>query len=150
MVLAGCCVLEDGPEYFCKDCKHEWNKLEAEAAAYVRIRGMKASIGGFHKGQFSVDIDFETRQMKWGQWRGKEEIHYKKLRQSSVAWITNQLWELRVLNWKKHYQSEFPIMDGTQWEVELVRDGRNIIKSGDNSFPYEWDQFYDVMKRYAR
>ena len=150
VVLAGCCVLVDGPEYYCNDCEHEWNKLEAEAAAYARIRRMKASIGSFHEGKFFVDIDFATLEMKWGHGRGQEELHYKKLRHSSVDWITNQLLGIGLLNWKRHYQSEFPIMDGLQWEVELIRDGRNISKSGDNGFPSEWDQFYEVMKRYAR
>ncbi len=24
--LGGCCITGDNPEYFCKDCKNEWNR----------------------------------------------------------------------------------------------------------------------------
>ncbi len=26
--LGGCCIIEGGPEYHCKDCNNEWNRVE--------------------------------------------------------------------------------------------------------------------------
>jgi len=36
--LGGCCIIEGGPEYFCKDCENEWNKEQAIDAAYGKIK----------------------------------------------------------------------------------------------------------------
>lgn len=27
--LGGCCIYEDNPDYFCKDCENEWNRVQA-------------------------------------------------------------------------------------------------------------------------
>ncbi|SDO29203.1 hypothetical protein [Halobacillus aidingensis] len=151
VVLGGCCVLFDGPEYSCNDCGYRWNKREAIEAAYARIKGINFSIGGFFEGEFFVEVNFETRDMKWGHRNeGGEKVNVKQLRKTSVDRIIAEIQAVNLLNWKSRYSSEFPIMDGTQWSLELLRDGRSIVKSGDNGFPDEWDPFYEIMERYAR
>lgn len=48
--LGGCRKIVGGPEYYCKDCESEWNKEQAVDAAYHKIKGLKASVGGYFEG----------------------------------------------------------------------------------------------------
>lgn len=45
--LGGCIICEGNPEYYCKDCGYEWNREQAIDAAYRKITGIKASVGGY-------------------------------------------------------------------------------------------------------
>ena len=63
--LGGCCIMEDGTEYFCKDCENEWNRDQATDEAYNRIKYIKASIGGYFGGYYDVDIDLIKREATW-------------------------------------------------------------------------------------
>jgi transposase-like protein len=48
--LGGCCIEENSPEYFCKDCNNEWNKDQAIDKAFKQIKVIKASVGEFFGG----------------------------------------------------------------------------------------------------
>ncbi|WP_218240498.1 hypothetical protein, partial [Pseudomonas sp. 2822-17] len=50
-----------------------------------------------------------------------------------------------LLDWKRQYV-EPDVMDGTNWQVELVRDGRNIYKQGNNKFPRGWEELCHAIK----
>lgn len=45
-----------------------------------------------------------------------------------------------LLNWKRSYDDP-DVLDGTQWEVEIIREKRNLRRSGSNKFPAEWECF---------
>lgn len=53
---------------------------------------------------------------------------------------------MNFLNWKSKY-IEPGVCDGTHWRVEIIRNGRNVRKYGDNKFPEEWDIFYSSIKK---
>lgn len=63
--LGGCCIFEGGPEYFCKDCEHEWNRKQAIDAAYNKIKSLKASVGGYFGGYYNVEINLTDRKVIW-------------------------------------------------------------------------------------
>lgn len=63
--LGGCCKFEGRPEYFCKDCGHEWNREHAIDAAYNKIKTIKASVGDFWGGYYDVEIDLLNRKSVW-------------------------------------------------------------------------------------
>ncbi|MBH0231316.1 hypothetical protein [Halobacillus yeomjeoni] len=148
-VLGGCCIMINGPEYRCHECEHEWNRSEAIDAAYGKIQGLTFSTSGFWEGTFFVEMDFNTRKMKWGHIQGgDEDVYHKQIQCKTVDQIIEHMKWLDVLNWRKEYSE--PVMDGTTWELALVRKERNIYKYGSNGFPEGWDEFYGLMKKYMR
>lgn len=139
--LGGCCIMIGGPEYYCKNCDIEWNKALAVDAAYEKIQGLKASVGGFFGGYYNIEIDLITHQVSWIRWiGGEEETLRKTIRPATAKMFLEDLKVINLLNWKAEY-IEPGVLDGTQWSVEILRDGRNLKKNGDNKFPDEWDAF---------
>lgn len=145
--LGGCCVIEGGPEYFCKDCEHEWNREQAIDAAYNKITKIKTSVGGYFGGYYNVEIDLVNLKTIWSQWGGgaEEESINKTIRESTANKFVEQLKMVDLLNWKAKY-IEQDVCDGTQWSVEIMADGRTIKKHGDNKFPKEWDMFCKMIR----
>lgn len=146
ITLGGCCILEGGPEYFCKDCENEWNKEQAVEAEYAKIKGLRASVGGFFEGYYNIDVNLTTLQVVWRFLvGGEEETIQKTIRPTTAKKFIEDLKMVHLLNWKEKYM-EPGVLDGTQWSVEIIRNGRNIRKHGDNKFPDEWDLFCNLMR----
>jgi len=36
IMLGGCCVTDDGPDWHCKECKHEWSKARIQPERYMK------------------------------------------------------------------------------------------------------------------
>ncbi|MBG0764025.1 MAG: hypothetical protein H0S78_03905 [Tissierellales bacterium] len=54
-------------------------KDNSEGLGYNDIKNLKASVGGFFGGYYSVDLNFESRQLKWRlQGAGNEEYYEKR------------------------------------------------------------------------
>ena len=145
--LGGCCVTEGDPEYRCQQCNHQWNRLEAEAVAYSEITGLTASVGGYFDGFSQVHIDFAARQVTWTHsLDDPEAVVSKKLTTKALDKLPDQLRNLDLLNWKRRYEDR-QVLDGTQWQVEILRLGRNLRKSGSNHYPVQWDAFCRLMQK---
>ncbi len=148
--LGGCCMIVGGPEYSCKDCEHEWNKLEALEGAYDKIEGLKASVGGFFEGYYNVDVNLSTLQVSWSHWvGGEEETNQKKMHPKTAKKFIEELKNVNLLNWRAKY-IEPGVLDGTHWSAEIIINGRNIKKHGDNKFPDEWDAFCKLIRGITR
>jgi len=55
--LGGCCITDSDPEYYCKDCEHEWDKQQAIDYAYNQMELLIASVGGYFGGYYEVEIN---------------------------------------------------------------------------------------------
>lgn len=96
-----------------------------------------------------MDIDFESRKLKWSHLgAGAEDYYEKTIRQNTLDKFIDELKILDLLNWKSKY-IEPGICDGTQWSIEIIKSGRNIKKYGDNKFPNNWYQFCRLIGRTA-
>lgn len=145
--LGGCCITDSDSEYYCKNCENEWDRQTSIDKAFNEIIGVKASVGGYFGGYYEVDIDFESRKLKWNHLgAGAEDYYEKTIRQNTLDKFIDELKMLDLLNWKSKY-IESGICDGTQWSLEIIKSGRKIKKYGDNKFPDEWDQFCRLIKR---
>ncbi|MCD8502748.1 MAG: hypothetical protein LRY71_15145 [Bacillaceae bacterium] len=146
--LGGCCVIVGGPEYYCNDCENEWNKKQATEAAYERIKGLKASVGGYFGGSYSVEVDLTTGSISWHYWdRGKVvDMEFKTTKEATVKKIIEELRVIDLLNWKREYK-EPGVLDGTNWSVEIIRNGRNIKKYGENKYPDDWKAFCKLVRK---
>lgn len=148
--LGGCCIMIGGPEYFCKECEHEWNREQAIDVAYGKIKIIKASVGGFFGGYYHVTINLVNLETTWSLTEGgTEETSKKKIRPKTAGKLIEQLKRTNLLKWKAKY-IEPGISDGTQWSVEIITEGRTIRKHGDNKFPEEWEMFCRLMKELTK
>jgi len=145
--LGGCCIMEGGSEYFCKDCEHEWNREQAIDSAYSKIKAIKASVGGYFGGYYNATIDLVNCETTWKfNEGGLEETSTKSIQTGTAEKFIEQLKMVDLLNWKSKY-IEPGVCDGTQWNVEIITNKRTIRKHGDNKFPEEWDLFCKLIAK---
>jgi hypothetical protein len=144
--LGGCDLDDNYPEYFCKNCRYEWNRQQAIDEAYRKIKIIKASVGGYPSGYYGVIINLTKLNVTWNFTLGGEDKKSEKLLNSSSAEnFINQLKKTNLLNWKSKYV-ESNVNDGTQWEIEIRTDKSIFKKYGHNKFPEEWDFFCSIME----
>ncbi|UJF16274.1 hypothetical protein LZ578_03860 [Jeotgalibaca sp. MA1X17-3] len=130
---------EDSPQYHCNTCGQKWTAKEALDAAYNEIIGLRTSAGGFFGGYCEVTVDFQDRTLVWKHSLENELIE-KQLSQSNLSLFISDLKMVDLLNWKRRYDDP-DVLDGTQWEVEIIYKKCNKRKNGSNMFPAEWDDF---------
>jgi len=138
--LGGCVISLGNPEYFCKDCSHEWNREQAIDEAYRKIKTIKASVGGYFGGYYDVTIDLKNLETTWSFTEGELEETSKETIKATVEALIEKLKMIHLLNWKAKY-IETGVCDGTHWSVEIHTVGRIIKKHGVNMFPEEWELF---------
>src|SRR5699024_7556326 len=143
--LGGCVESENSPQYHCNECETEWTANEAIDATYNEIIGLRASVGGFFNGYYDVTINFQTGLLVWKYSLRNEPIK-KQLSQLSLTQFISSLKMLDLLNWKRSYV-ERDVLDGIQWEVEIIREKRNLKRRGSNKFPKEWDDFCASIRK---
>lgn len=145
--LSGCGIIDGNPEYFCKNCEHEWNREQAIDEAYSKIETIKTSTGGYFGGYYDVTIDLTNLEITWNfNEGGIEKTSKKSIRVSTAAAFIKKLRMINLLNWKSRYV-ETCVCDGTQWSVEILTNGRSIKKYGDNMFPEEWESFCSLIRQ---
>lgn len=145
--LGGCMLSFGDPEYFCKDCEHEWNREQAIDQAYRKIITIKASVGGYFGGYYEVIINLTNLETTWTfNEGGTEKTSKKTIHVSTAQAFIEGLKMINLLNWKAKYV-ETGVCDGTQWSVEILTDMRTIKKYGDNQFPEEWEFFCRLIRR---
>ena len=117
---------------------------------YKQIKGIKAFVGGYFGGSYLVIIDLEGLKINWVHWEEGEEIatYQKKIRLKTAERFIDQLKSVNLLDWKRRYENP-GVLDGTGWQVEIYREGRDLVKSGDNAFPDEWDAFCSSIGKIA-
>lgn len=147
VILGGCAISNLSPEYHCNNCGHEWSKEDARDYEYNRILGIRTSVGGYWNGVFRVEVDFKSRELKWSHiGSGHDENYNKIIRQSTLDKLREELKLIDILKWKSKY-TDWDVCDGTQWEIELIREGKNIKKCGSNMFPESWESFCRLMSK---
>lgn len=144
--LGGCCVDEGSPEFYCQDCKYEWDKVEVVDKAYQKIKGIKASVGGYFGASYLVEINLLNGNISWIKWEQGEKIdtYNRNIKPETVKRFIEDLKSVNLLGWKYKYV-EPNVCDGTGWRVEIYREGRDLVKSGSNAYPDEWDAFCSII-----
>lgn len=150
----------------CKDIQakdnHPFNRDEARAY-YDSIRDIEAGKNGYKlirimHGQTDFESDDSESALK--KILGLDDASKTKdikiidgeenssvtLNPDVLEDFKDKLIDTNILNWKRRYDDN-EILDGTQWEIILVRDGRNIIRSGSNDYPKEWEQFCNQISK---
>jgi|GEM_PF-747359 len=120
----------------------------------------EVGIGGYGGSSFNVRLEglsgrysFREAFLEWREaGEGFEEKDRKTVTPSPEDWL--QFWEeleaTGAWNWKKSYEDDVIIMDGTSWGVEIKKPGRRKIDSGgSNAFPDE-EEFKGFEKALRR
>ena len=142
--LGGCMLpLDYRPEYHCNNCEYQWDREEAIYYAYGKIKGLNISIGGFQQGHQEIYIDLKTGEFKYSH-SIEEESFFITLYPDVIEDFIDKLIETNLLNWKRNYYDN-DILDGTQWEIEIIRDGRNFKRYGNNNYPKEWERLCKLI-----
>ncbi|NLM06743.1 MAG: hypothetical protein GX219_07480 [Tissierellia bacterium] len=146
-MLGGCLTTGFDPEYYCKDCENKWSKADVLDNLYGELLGIRANVGGYPRGQYEIEVDFESRNLKWRHFgAGEEESIEKIVDQKEFIDFYNKLMFLDLFSWKEKYIDEY-ILDGTQWSLEFIRGKKNKKKYGDNKFPDNWEDFCRLMSK---
>ena len=138
----------DSPEYYCNDCKYEWNREQAADAAYCGIKTLKVSVLENSGSYFDVEIVFVDPAYVWrhgGEGLDSEEIR-KSIRESTASQFADQLKRLHILDWDAAYTSP-GTCERLRWSMEITTGDRTIQKTGDNQFPEEWEPFCLEIQR---
>lgn len=144
--LGGCCIDESVPDYHCKACGYEWNRQDAIDHAYNKITGITASVGGFFGSSYEVDIDFPSGNVAWRRQFGDSvSDEKKKIPPEAIEQFVEALKWLDFLNWKAKYVEPY-VLDGTQWSIEIRREGRTLRKYGSNKYPKAWGDFCNLLE----
>ena len=154
ITFGGCCVTPESPDYQCQECDQEWTRMEAVNVAYRKIKILKASVGGFGGPHYDAEINLINHTVSW---HGRENDHEEtpvetvehKIRKYNRETLLEMLKTLDILIWKSKYVAH-GVCDGTQWGLEIVRDGRTIQKYGSNAYPENWNHFCKLIRRMTR
>ncbi|NLN86085.1 MAG: hypothetical protein GX133_00495 [Syntrophomonadaceae bacterium] len=145
--LGGCVISEGQPEYSCQKCGYEWNRQQSIDGAYDKITVLKASVGGYFGGYYSVVIDLKELHVTWQHEPHEiESVSRKNIRQATAQKFREQLKGLDILKWKARYRNP-GVCGGTQWTVDLMTDKKTIHKYGDNNYPEQWDAFCRLVAK---
>lgn len=143
--LGGCLITDINPEYYCNDCKNEWNRKEIIDKEYGEIKGIKALVGGYFQGYYEIDIDFVSRKLSWNHSLELGASYSKTIRNTTLDKFIDGIKLVNLLNWKNNY-IDSEILDGTQWEIVIKKESKIRKITGSNKFPKGWDNFCNLMK----
>ncbi|MFC0014134.1 MULTISPECIES: hypothetical protein [Allobacillus] len=146
VLLGGCVVMPNSPEYHCRICDNEWNREKSIVHAYDQIEQLEMNIGSFSEGHTNILIDFINQTVALNHRYIEEDSFKRKLTNDEVKNIRYDLRLVDILNWRRRY-SDPRILGEQQWKITLHRSqGRQSLKrSGDNQYPEAWDDFGKIM-----
>ncbi len=145
VLLGGCVLMPDSPDYYCQACGNKWTKVDALFHTYQEIDGLEVHIGGVFGEQITVRIDFNSQKLVWNQTENNLEI---ELTEHDVKQIRGRLLLTGILDWRRKYE-RVGVTDGTHWQVTLFRKPRILKRSGINAYPREWSDFCALISEYA-
>ncbi|EGJ26810.1 hypothetical protein [Streptococcus porcinus] len=114
-----------------------------------QVSSITVSLFSFMLPMISIDINVEEKLVSIQKFPETEAeiITISNLR---LFFFLNQLKRVKLSEWKEYYSNEMEILDGTQWHVTFVMNGRTYNCSGDNNFPREWTLFCRAINRLVK
>ncbi len=114
-----------------------------------QVSSITVSLFSFMLPMISIDINVEEKLVSIQKFPETEAeiITISNLR---LFFFLNQLKRVKLSEWKEYYSNEKEILDGTQWHVTFVMNGRTYNCSGDNNFPREWTLFCRAINRLVK
>mgnify|MGYP003611462848 FL=1 len=148
--LGSCCVSDNNPTYHCNKCKKDFGR--STSLNETLTNSIHFCLGGYFGGYHDVTIS-KTITGALIEYRppiGAKDATPIVKEILSVDWMSfvSDLYRCYVSDWKNHYVDP-DILDGTQWELEIVFEDQSIMKRhGSNAYPPHWKKFISVFKEY--
>ncbi|HEM3468519.1 TPA: hypothetical protein U1B12_001680 [Streptococcus suis] len=114
-----------------------------------QVSSITVSLFGFMLPMISIDINIEEKLVSIKKFP-ETEAEIKTISNLRIFVFLNQLKRVKLSEWKEYYPNEMEILDGTQWHVSFVMNGRTYDCSGDNNYPREWMLFCRAINRLAK
>ncbi|MFB9974195.1 hypothetical protein FPQ10_06415 [Allobacillus sp. SKP2-8] len=146
VLLGGCVIMPNSPEYHCRNCEKEWTREESITHAYEQIERLEMKIGSFSEGHTNMMIDFVKQTVVLSRSYIEEDSVQRTLTNDEIKSIRFRLRLVDILNWRRQY-TDSRILDGQQWKITLYRsrNRRSIKRAGDNRYPEQWEDFCELM-----
>ena len=113
------------------------------------IIGFSFECGGYFDGYPKIEVNIvENKVLCIYNYPLKKKK--KSFEISNIEWdeFLEEIVNINILTWKKNYNDP-NIMDGTQWKVNInFQNGKKIEIHGNNDYPKEWDDFYEIVNKY--
>ena len=129
----------------------EWRRILSSLNGIINSNIIKVSayIGGYSGSSYAVDIDFidgvaDYKYMEYGLIPTTEKRIV--LNNDSVIKFVESLHNNKVFGWKSSYEPEYPICDGTSWNVSIITKEENYLFQGNNEYPMQWKKFCRSIK----
>ena len=147
VLLGGCVIMPNSPEYHCRNCENEWTREDSIIHAYEQIDQLEIRISRFSAGHMNILIDFVKQTIEISHSFIEEDSFQRKLTDDEIKNIRFRLRWTGILNWRRRYSNP-RILDGQQWEITLYRsrNRRSIKRSGDNRYPDQWNEFCELLR----
>ena len=112
----------------------------------TRPVSLEVSIGGFGTSDYQVTMVNDV--LEYRSWDCSREAIQETIVPTVARWkaFRRKLDKMDVWSWRKHYESELMILDGTQWDLELRYPDRVIRSSGSNAYPDNFNAFLRAVR----
>ena len=114
-----------------------------------QVSSITVSLFSFMLPMISIDINVEEKLVSIQKFP-ETEAEIITISNHRLFFFLNQLKRVKLSEWKEYYSNEMEILDGTQWKVSFVMNGRTYHCSGDNNFPREWTLFCRAINRLVK
>lgn len=107
---------------------------------------LEISIGGFGGPNYQLTMADDV--LEYRGWDCSTEPVQEWIVPTVARWTAfrRKLDKMDVWRWRKHYESELMILDGTQWNLELGYPDRSVQSSGSNAYPENFESFLRAVR----
>lgn len=110
---------------------------------WEKFKSLQFAIGGFFEGRIDVSVEVTENGMVRRVCRlpmGGEEAAVVEHRA-----LLEALADVHLERWKESYAPEEPVLDGTQWELEVCFAGEQVRFQGDNAYPENFTRLLEAL-----
>ncbi|MFE8699539.1 hypothetical protein ACFYKX_02755 [Cytobacillus sp. FJAT-54145] len=111
---------------------------------------LTASIGGFPGPTHLIRVDFINEVFYFFEWCIDCKVSEKQKRlvtMGSVEQFKKEIYKMKIWDWKRNYQLDHLVLDGTSWNVKLKTKSKVYESEGLESFPSEWTKFSRAINK---
>ena len=113
------------------------------------LSSLSVSIFSFFQPGIWIEIDVQARELKIKQFP-EIEPEIRCISKVELLCFLERIKKANFTDWREDYPNELGILDGTQWTVSVIIDGKNYQCSGDNNFPIEWNKFCRAINKLTK
>lgn len=111
---------------------------------------LTVTISNYPRPTYKVYVDFIKNRFFFYEWcidSRPETRNQHEVQIGNVAEFKQELLPLEIWKWKRDYQLEELVLDGTSWSVQLKTRNYLFESEGLQAFPENWDEFCQAITK---